>query len=108
MQMRAARAMLNAIAELDYSYVLIDGPPVLGDIADAAVLATVCDRSLIVARLTHLSTSDAVDLRERLDFVGARPLGVVVLDPDARVSSPRVPPGRAAAPAPPSGPPAGR
>ncbi|HWC27173.1 MAG TPA: AAA family ATPase [Solirubrobacteraceae bacterium] len=91
LQPRAIRSVLSTVADLDYAYVLIDGPPALGDGADAAVLATASDRILVVARLRRISTLDALELRERLGFIGARPLGLAVLDPDAAVSSPSAP-----------------
>lgn len=70
---------------------LIDGSPLLGDVPDALVLATASDHVLIVARLARTSTSDTIDLRERLDHIAVRPLGLAVVDDHARVSSPYEP-----------------
>ncbi|HEV2769301.1 MAG TPA: hypothetical protein VGV40_03870, partial [Solirubrobacteraceae bacterium] len=63
---RAISALLDAIWDLDYAFVICDGPPALGDLPDGAVLASECDQVLIVARLARVSASEVVDLRERL------------------------------------------
>ncbi len=74
----AMTMFLRQINELDYDYVLVDGPPLLG-IADSQVMARQVDHILLVSRLDRLTLDDVADLREVLEE-GDRPvLGVVVI-----------------------------
>ncbi|UMG91135.1 polysaccharide biosynthesis tyrosine autokinase [Nocardioides sp. TF02-7] len=74
-----ARVTKDVIARLRQSYdmVVIDAPPLL-PVADAAVLASIADGTLLVARHNKTTTDQASDAVSRLQQVGARLLGVVV------------------------------
>jgi Mrp family chromosome partitioning ATPase/capsular polysaccharide biosynthesis protein len=74
----ALPALIEALRESNYAYVLVDSPPILG-VADAQMLAQFCDEVLVVSRLDRLRTSDAVEMRETLDRLDANAVGIVVL-----------------------------
>lgn len=67
-----------AVAKLDFSYVIVDGPPLLG-IADAHALAQRADGILVVCRLDRSTLEDAIETSDLLDRLDARPLGLVVV-----------------------------
>ena len=67
-----------ALAELDYKYVVIDGPPLLG-IADAHPIAQRADGTLVVSRLDRSTLEDAVEMSDLLERLDVRPLGLVVV-----------------------------
>jgi receptor protein-tyrosine kinase len=77
--------LFATIRELDYTYVLVDAPPLLG-IGDTQLLASHADELLVVSRLESLKLSNVLDLREMIDRVAAHPLGVVVIGGDIEVS----------------------
>jgi capsular exopolysaccharide synthesis family protein len=66
------------IAELDYTYVLIDAPPLLG-IADTQALARCADSVLYVARLDRITVDNVMDARDTLDRLDVNPVGAVVI-----------------------------
>lgn len=66
------------VAELDYSYVVVDGPPLLG-IADAHPIAQRADGILVVSRLDRSTLEDAIEMSDLLDRLDVRPLGLVVV-----------------------------
>ncbi|HET8651361.1 MAG TPA: Wzz/FepE/Etk N-terminal domain-containing protein [Gaiellaceae bacterium] len=72
------------IGESEYDYVLLDGPPLLG-LVDSQVLAQRVDGVLIVCRPERHTPETAIALRELLERLDVRPLGVVVVG--ARVPS---------------------
>lgn len=74
-----ARVTKDFISRLRQSYdmVVIDAPPLL-PVADAAVLASIADGCLLVARHNKTTTDQASDAIARLHQVGGRLLGVVV------------------------------
>ena len=67
-----------AIAALDYTYVLIDAPPLLG-IADTRALARCAGSLLYVARLDRLTVDNVMDARDTLDRIDLEPTGLVVI-----------------------------
>jgi Mrp family chromosome partitioning ATPase len=69
---------LRQVKALDYDYVLIDGPPLLG-IADSQVMARNVDHVMLVSRLDRLSLDHVGELREVLDGLDRPILGVVVI-----------------------------
>ena len=77
-------ALFTAVAGLDYTYILVDTPALLG-LADGQALARHCTALLYVARLTRTTPAKAVDARDVFERVNARPVGVVVIGgrPDA-------------------------
>jgi Mrp family chromosome partitioning ATPase len=66
------------VAELDYSYVVIDGPPLLG-IADAHPIAQRADGIIVVSRLDRSTLEDAIEMSDLLDRLDVRALGLVVV-----------------------------
>jgi len=72
------QSLFESLRELDYTYVIVDSPPILG-VADAQLLARFTDDVLLVSRLDRVSTSTVIDLREMLDRIGVDPIGVVVI-----------------------------
>jgi Mrp family chromosome partitioning ATPase/capsular polysaccharide biosynthesis protein len=67
-----------AVAELEYSYVIVDGPPLLG-VADAHALAQRADGIVVVFRLDRATLDDAIEMSDLLDRLEARALGLVVV-----------------------------
>jgi capsular polysaccharide biosynthesis protein/Mrp family chromosome partitioning ATPase len=78
-------ATIDALQRLDYDYILLDAPPLLG-IADAIVLARQADHTLLVNRLDRLTVYRAADLRELIDTMERPPLGTVVIGARSEVS----------------------
>lgn len=68
---------LTAVGLLEYDYVVFDGPPLLG-IADGHALAQRADSLLIAARPDRLTVDQALDMREKLERLQAKTLGLVV------------------------------
>lgn len=66
-----------------YDYIIIDSPP-LGTVVDAAVIAAVCDGSLIVITPGKVSIKDASKVKEQLIKSGCRILGVILNDVNAK------------------------
>jgi capsular exopolysaccharide synthesis family protein len=80
-QLLASNALdrfFDEIAESDYDYVLLDGPPLLG-LVDSQVLAQRVDGVLIVCRPDRHTPETAVALRELLERLEVEPLGVVTV-----------------------------
>lgn len=74
----ALEAFFAAVGRLDYSYVIVDGAPLLG-IADSHVLAQRADGVLIVSRVERLTLEDVIEMSDVLDRLEINPLGVVVV-----------------------------
>jgi capsular exopolysaccharide synthesis family protein len=70
--------VFEALGELDYTYVIVDAPPLLG-IADAQALARGCTSLLFVARLDRISLENVADARDTLDRLDLQPVGMVVI-----------------------------
>jgi capsular exopolysaccharide synthesis family protein len=70
--------VMDAIADLDYTYVLIDAPPLLG-IADTQALARRATTVLYVARLDRVTLENVVDARDVLDRLERPMVGMVVI-----------------------------
>jgi succinoglycan biosynthesis transport protein ExoP len=68
--------VLTAIKAMDYRYVLIDAPPLLG-IADTRALARVCTSLLYVARLDRITLDTVIDARDVLDRLDINTVGCV-------------------------------
>jgi len=78
-------AFLRFIRDLDYAYVIVDAPPLLG-IADSQVLARYADRMVLVHRLDRLTLDHVADLRQVLDGLELVPMGIVVIGARSEVS----------------------
>jgi capsular exopolysaccharide synthesis family protein len=63
---------------LDYDYVLLDAPPLIG-IVDSQVLARHVDEVLLVNRLDQLTLEQVQESRDVIDRFPKRPFGVVVI-----------------------------
>ena len=70
--------LFEVIADLDYTYVLIDAPSLLG-IADSHALARRCESVLYVEKLDRVTIEKVIDARDVLDRLDRRPIGVVVV-----------------------------
>jgi capsular exopolysaccharide synthesis family protein len=70
--------VFDALAELDYTYILVDCPPLLG-IADTQALARRASSILYVARLDRISLENVVDARDVLDRLDRPQVGMVVI-----------------------------
>jgi Mrp family chromosome partitioning ATPase len=70
-------SLLSVMDELEYDFIIFDGPPLLG-VADGHALAQRADALLIAARLDRLSVEHAVEARSVLDRLGASAIGLVI------------------------------
>jgi len=70
----------------EFDLVILDTPPLLAA-ADAAVLGKFTDGVLLVVRAGHTDRSAAQHAMQQLRTVGARVVGAVLNDPDAKVAS---------------------
>ena len=82
----ALDGFFEEIHESEYDYVLLDGPPLLG-LVDSQVLAQRVDGVLIVCRPDRHTTETAIALREQLERLDVRPLGVVIVGARATAHS---------------------
>ncbi len=80
----AMRALID-YATLEYTYVLLDAPPVIG-LADVQGLAAVTDHTIFVAKLDRVTIDQAIDARELLERFGLDPVGLVVVGAKVDVS----------------------
>ena len=60
-----------------YSYIIVDSPPVMG-LADAAILASSCDASLLVVEGSQTRTPAVKGTLDRLVVSGVKVLGIVI------------------------------
>jgi capsular exopolysaccharide synthesis family protein len=70
--------IFDALGELDYNYVIVDAPPLLG-IADTQALARRCTSLVFVARLDRISLEHVADARDTLDRLELHAVGLVVI-----------------------------
>jgi capsular exopolysaccharide synthesis family protein len=71
-------ALFDAIADLNYAYVIIDAPPLLG-IADTQALARSADSLLYIARMDRITLDNVMDARDMLDRLDVNAVGLVVI-----------------------------
>lgn len=81
----AMRAFLEDVRRMDYDYILVDAPPLLG-LVDSQVLSQWTDALLIVSRLDRITLEAASELREVLDRIETRALGLVVIGVAGEIS----------------------
>jgi capsular exopolysaccharide synthesis family protein len=74
----AAGVLFAQLRAMDYAYILLDGPPLLG-LADSQALAQRVDEVLVVSRLDRLSAEDVLEVRDLLDRLEVAPLGHIVI-----------------------------
>ena len=80
-QLLAGNALDSFFEEIkasDYDYVLLDGPPLLG-LVDSQVLAQRVDGVLLVCRPDRLTSENAIDMRELLERLRVKALGLVTI-----------------------------
>ena len=82
---QAMRAFLEDVRRMDYDYILVDAPPLLG-LVDSQVLSQWTDTLLIVSRLDRITLEAASELREVLDRIETRTLGLVVIGVTGEIS----------------------
>ncbi|HEU6444879.1 MAG TPA: hypothetical protein VFL61_07480 [Gaiellaceae bacterium] len=82
----ALDVFFEEIGESEYDYVLLDGPPLLG-LVDSQVLAQRVDGVLIVCRPERHTPETAIALRELLERLEVRPLGVVIVGARGQIHS---------------------
>jgi Mrp family chromosome partitioning ATPase len=70
--------VFDALTDLDYSYIIVDAPPVLG-IADTRALARRATSLLYVARLDRITLENVADAGDVLDRMDRPRLGLVVI-----------------------------
>ncbi|HEY6780680.1 MAG TPA: hypothetical protein VI111_06985, partial [Thermoleophilaceae bacterium] len=70
--------LLTHLRELEYDFVLLDAPPLIG-IADSQVLARSVDQLMLVNRLDRLTLDHVAELREIIDRLDVPVLGLVVI-----------------------------
>lgn len=70
--------LLAHLRALDYDFVLLDAPPLIG-IADSQVLARHVDQLMLVNRLDRLTLEHVAELREIIDRLDVPVLGLVVI-----------------------------
>ncbi|MEJ7810646.1 MAG: polysaccharide biosynthesis tyrosine autokinase [Gemmatimonadaceae bacterium] len=79
----AMRELLDKLCAT-FDMVVLDSPPVLA-VADASILAGLADGILFVVRAGSTERDNATGALQQLSAVGARVVGVVLNDPDAKV-----------------------
>jgi Mrp family chromosome partitioning ATPase/capsular polysaccharide biosynthesis protein len=70
--------VFDALVELDYAYVIVDAPPLLG-IADTRALARRATSLLYVARMDRITLENVVDAADVIDRMDRPGLGMVVI-----------------------------
>jgi capsular polysaccharide biosynthesis protein/Mrp family chromosome partitioning ATPase len=70
--------LLDHLRELDYDFILLDAPPLIG-IADSQVLARNVDQLMLVNRLDRLTLDHVAELREIVDRLDVPVMGLVVI-----------------------------
>lgn len=84
-ELLGSKAFASFLDELkqQYDYVIIDSPP-LGSVIDAAVIAAVCDGSVIVINPGKITGSEAIEVKNQLLKSGCKLLGVILNDVDSK------------------------
>lgn len=77
--------VFETIRGLDYNYVLVDSPPILG-LSDTQFLARQADDVLIVTRLDRVTPENVADINDVLKRLELAPIGVVVIGARAEIS----------------------
>ena len=75
----ALDVFFKELGRSDYTYVLIEGPPLLGP-ADCRYWAQRVEGTLVVSRPDRLEPNDVIEMRELLERLGANALGHVVVN----------------------------
>ena len=76
-------ASMISSARKVYDYIIIDAPP-LGSVIDAAIIAKVCDVSILVTAAHTISRNFANSVKDQLERSGCPILGVVINKVDTK------------------------
>jgi tyrosine-protein kinase Etk/Wzc len=79
----AMRKTLESLTEA-FDLIILDTPPLLAA-SDASILATIADGALLVVKAGSTETEAGHQALQQLSAVGARVVGAVLNDPDAKV-----------------------
>jgi capsular exopolysaccharide synthesis family protein len=79
----AMRKTLESLSEA-FDLIVVDTPPLLAA-SDASILATIADGALLVVQAGSTETEAGQQALQQLSAVGARVVGAVLNDPDAKV-----------------------
>jgi Mrp family chromosome partitioning ATPase len=71
-------SLFEQIRALDYEYVLVDAPALVGD-TELHALMRACDEVLYIAKLDRVTREQTLEARDRLERHGRRPLGMIVI-----------------------------
>jgi non-specific protein-tyrosine kinase len=74
----ALSAFFATVEKMEYQYVIVDGPPLLG-IADSHALAQRVDSVIVVSRTDRATLEDLTELRDVIERLEVHTLGVVVV-----------------------------
>ncbi len=77
--------VFDAAREMDYSWIIIDSPPVLG-LGDTSFLGQQAEDALLVARLDRVTPEQVEDLHERILRLNLHLLGLVVMGARVEIS----------------------
>jgi Mrp family chromosome partitioning ATPase len=77
------RALSKALRRTGYKYVVIDAPPLL-ETNDSLILAEAADEVVVVTQLHSVTRTIALDMRDTLDEMSTRVLGLFVIEPKPR------------------------
>ena len=81
----AMQAFLEKMRASNYAYILIDAPPMLG-IADSQAMARYVDEIVLVNRLERMTLEHVSELRDVVDRLPLRPMGIVVIGARGEIS----------------------
>jgi capsular exopolysaccharide synthesis family protein len=86
-EMLGGERMRSTLTKLTESFdmIILDTPPLLAA-SDASILATMVDGVLLVVRAGETEAEAGVQAIQQLNAVGARIVGAVLNDPDAKVA----------------------
>lgn len=78
-ELLASRKMLKALKEFQnrYDYVILDSPPML-NVADASILAQMCDATVLVVAYAETTKEEAQKVHQQLQMAKANLIGVVI------------------------------
>jgi Mrp family chromosome partitioning ATPase len=77
------RKVLSSLSEA-FDLIVVDTPPLLAA-SDGAILSTIADGVVVVLRAGSTESDAAQQAIQQLQGVGARVVGAVLNDPDAKV-----------------------
>jgi len=78
-ELLASRKMSKALKEFQnrYDYVILDSPPIM-NMADASILAQMCDATILVLAYGETTREEAIKVHQQLQMAKANLIGVVI------------------------------